>query len=287
VPFALDRDFADPDVIEVEGTYWAYATQNDEHNVQVATSADLKSWEYVDADALPNLPDWAAPGDTWAPDVAATADGFVMFFTTTSADAGRQCIGVATATRPDGPFEPVGDEPVVCPVEGGGAIDPATFVDDDGARYLLWKNDGNAVNVDTWISIAPLSADGTSLAGEPTRLIQQDQSWEGRLVEAPTLVAHGGAYVLFYSANDYYSLDYAIGYAVADDVLGPYEKAPEPLLSTESSDFASYGPGGQDVVGESIVFHSWSADHTYRGINVAPLEWSGTVPTVVLPRPVD
>lgn len=287
VAFALDRDFPDPDVIEVGGVYYGYATQGSDANVQVATSTDLTTWTYLQQDALPELPIWAIEGDTWAPDVAATADGYVMYFTATSPAAGRQCIGVATASSPEGPFSPAGDEPIVCPAEEGGAIDPASFVDVDGARYLLWKNDGNAIGIDTVIRIAPLSSDGLSLAGEPVALIQQDAAWEGRLVEAPTLVAHDGGYVLFYSANDYNSLDYAIGYATAGSVLGPYSKAPEPLLSTDSSDFAYYGPGGQDVVGDSIVFHSWNVEHTFRGLNVAPLVWDSGRPEVVLPRAID
>lgn len=287
VPFALDRDFADPDVIAVDGTYYAFATQSGDYNVQVATSADLQTWEYASRDALPNLPEWAVTGDTWAPDVSQIADVFVLYFTAADAASGRQCIGVATSTLPEGPFEPVGDAPVVCPVEQGGAIDPAVFVDDDGTAYLLFKNDGNAIGVDTVIQIAALSADGLSIAGQTTALIQQDLAWEGRLVEAPTLVKHEAQYVLFYSANDYYGLDYAIGVATADTVLGPFEKAPDPVLSTEGSDFAYYGPGGQDVVGDAIVFHSWNAEHTYRGLNVAPLDWVDALPVVQLPRPAD
>lgn len=79
----------------------------------------------------------------------------------------------------------------------------------------------------------------------------------------------------------------SIGYATADALRGPYTKAAEPLLSTASSDFAFYGPGGQDVVGDSIVFHSWDPGHTYRGLTVASLEWDEGEPVVVLPRPVD
>ena len=287
VPFALDADFADPAVLEVDGTFYAYATQGNGVNIQVATSPDLATWTLVDTDALPQVPAWSTPGDTWAPDVSFVGGQFVMFFTTTNTEPLMQCIGVATSATPTGPFEAVGTAPIVCPVDEGGAIDPATFVDDDGSRYLLFKNDGNCCGLDTWISIAPLSADSLSLAGEPARLIQQDQPWEGRLVEAPTLVKHDGNFVLLYSANDYNSLDYAIGYATSPSLLGPYSKGPGPLLGTDASDYAYYGPGGQDVVGDTIVFHSWNAEHTHRGLNVAPLHWNDGVPSVVLPRPVD
>ena len=37
----IDQDFPDPDVLEVDGTYYAYATNGNARNVQVATSTDL------------------------------------------------------------------------------------------------------------------------------------------------------------------------------------------------------------------------------------------------------
>ena len=49
----------------------------------------------------------------------------------------------------------------------------------------------------------------------PTRLIRGDLPWEGRLVEAPTLLKRDGRYHLFYSANEYGGTAYAIGWAVA------------------------------------------------------------------------
>lgn len=137
---------------------------------------------------------------------------------------------------------------LVCPEAEGGAIDASTFRDADGTWYLLWKNDGNCCGLDTWLQIAPLSADGLSLAAAPTRLVKQDQPWEGDLVEAPTLVERDGTYTLLYSANDYGGPAYTIGYATAPDVLGPYTKAPEPLLTTAGTDEQYVGPGGQDVL---------------------------------------
>jgi arabinan endo-1,5-alpha-L-arabinosidase len=282
----LDEDFPDPDVLEVDGTYYAYATNGNAHNVQVATSTDLMSWEVSDADALPTLPTWVIPGKTWAPEVTQLGPGqFVMYTTTTNFQPTLQCIAVATATAPEGPFDVAGDGMLVCPDDEGGAIDASTFADDDGTRYLLWKNDGNCCGFDTWLSIAPLSDDGLTLAGPATRLVKQDQEWEGNLVEAPTLVKRDGSYVLMYSANDYGGDQYAIGYATADAVTGPYTKGEEPLFTTDASDGRYIGPGGQDVVPaadgtDRIVFHSWYGGITYRGVNVLDLTWDDGRPVV-------
>jgi len=282
--FALDIDFPDPDVLEVDGVYYAYATNAPGVNVQVATSTDLSTWERNDTDALPELPEWASPGKTWAPEVTALDDGtFAMYFTTANTTPSAQCIGVATSTDPLGPFEPVGPA-LVCPTEEGGAIDATTFADDDGSLYLVFKNDGNCCGLDTWLQIAPLAADGLTLAGEPTRLIKQTESWEGTLIEAPTLVERDDRFFLFYSANDYGGEDYATGYATADALLGPYTKADGPLMTTDLSDGRYLGPGGQDVIegpdGDVIVFHSWDDTFIQRGLNVLPLRWVDGMPVV-------
>jgi len=282
-------DFPDPDVLEVDGVFYAYGTNGNLRNVRVARSTDLETWELLD-DALPDLPSsWIIPGKTWAPEATELDDGtFALYFTATNADPYLQCVGVATAQRPEGPFTVAGEEMLVCPEEEGGAIDASTFRDEDGTRYLLWKNDGNCCGLDTWLQLAPLTPDGLALAGEPVRLLVQDQPWEGNLVEAPTLVQRDGTYVLLYSANDYGGAEYAIGYATAAAVDGPYEKADGPLLTTDATGGRFIGPGGQDVVtgpdGEDhLVFHSWYADTSYRGLNVLPLEWDGGRPSVVVP----
>jgi arabinan endo-1,5-alpha-L-arabinosidase len=283
----IDQDFPDPDVLEVEDTYYAYATNSGTDNVQVATSTDLESWEVLGDDALPELPSWVIPGKTWAPEVTQIGSTFVMYTTTTNFDPTLQCIAVATSDAPEGPFELVGDEMLVCPEDEGGAIDASTFLDEDGTRYLLWKNDGNCCGLDTWLQIAPLSDDGLTLAGETTKLVKQDQPWEGNLVEAPTLVERDGTYVLLYSANDYGSDAYAVGYATADSPTGPFTKAEEPLLTTDASEGRFVGPGGQDVVTapdgtDRLVIHSWDVAFLERGMHVVPLEWEDGEPVVVL-----
>jgi beta-xylosidase len=273
----LDQDFPDPDVLRVEDTFYAYATQpgDGSANISMATSTDLRSWEPAVMDPLPELPSWATTGRTWAPDVSEVRGGFVMYFTAHSIDPDLQCIGVARSEQATGPFRPAGERPLICPAGRGGAIDAASFVDDDGKRYLLWKNDGNCCGKDTWLHIQPVSPDGLRLTGPPTRLVRQTEPWEGDLVEAPTLVRAGDTYVLLYSANDYSGDQYATGYATSDRLLGPYRKAEGPLLTTEATGVS--GPGGQDVVvGDDdrtyIAFHAWDDAHVARYLHVMGLD---------------
>jgi beta-xylosidase len=279
----FDRDFPDPDVLFVSGVYYAYATNSGSTNIQAARSEDLVHWEMI-GEALPQLPDWAVQdfGWAWAPEVTTDAGGevYLMYYTARFAikQGGTQCIGLATSASPEGPFAPQEDEPFICQTGEGGSIDAASFVDEDGARYLLWKNDGNSGGGATWIYIQETSADGLTLQGEPARLLTADQPWEGGLVEGPSLWKQGEKYYLLYSANTFNSPDYAVGYAVADHPLGPYQKAPGPLLETVLP-AGIVGPGGQDIVldreGETwLLFHGWTPEG-YRSLNLAKLDWEG------------
>ena len=173
-----------------------------------------------------------------------------------------------------------------CPEDEGGAIDASTFVDSNGL-HLVWKNDGNCCGLDTWISTAPLSADGLSIAGREQKLIMQTLDWEGDLVEAPTVFVRDSTYVMLYSANSYGDDRYATGLATAPALDGPWTKADQPFLSSESSDGLYRGPGGQDIVigddGDTfLAFHSWDPAYTYRAMHIVPIAWDGAIPRPVL-----
>ena len=285
----LDQDFPDPDVLKIGDVYYAYATNGNHANIQAARSTDLVHWDVV-GDVLPELPDWAVQefGWAWAPEVFSPSQGqYVMYFTARFAIGfdGTQCIGIATSSDPAGPFISSHAEPFICQTDRGGSIDPSSFVDEDGQRYTLWKNDGNSSGYDVWLYIQNVSADGLTLQGEPHRLLSVDQRWEGNLVEAPTLWHQDGKYYLFYSANAYNDRRYAAGYAVADHIFGPYTKAEDPLLATDLA-AGIVGPGGQDIItgphnGTWILFHGWAPDGSRR-LYLAPLEWQNGLPTLGL-----
>jgi arabinan endo-1,5-alpha-L-arabinosidase len=285
----LDQDFPDPDVLKVSDLYYSYATNANDLNIQSARSTDLVHWEVL-GDALPTLPDWAVQtfGWAWAPEVFSPSEGkYLMYFTARFAIGfdGTQCIGIATGEDPAGPFISADPEPFICQRGEGGSIDPSMFLDADGQRYVLWKNDGNSRGGQSWLYIQKTSADGLTLQGEPHRLLTADEVWEGTLVEAPTLWLKDGKYYLFYSANVYNDRRYAVGYAVAEEILGPYVKGEDPLLKTDLA-AGLVGPGGQDILtgphGETwILFHGWAPD-AYRRLYLGPLDWEAGAPVLEL-----
>lgn len=303
-PPVFRANFPDPFILEHEGQYLAYATNTDAANVQMASSTDLTSWRVLwderepsrRHDAMPVLPSWAKPGFTWAPEVLRTPGGFVLYFTARHAASGLQCVGAATSQDPRGPFTSQASEPLVCQYALGGTIDASPFRAPDGQLYLYFKNDGNnpAFNKPTELFAQRLSPDGLSLAGEPVSLSLNDKPWEGRVVEAPTMVEQGGSYVLFFSANDYGWQDtqrvstYAIGHATCEGPLGPCADAPDnPFLASTSQPCLS-GPGHQTVFQSGdrqlLAFHSWSATQACRPANlgrfmhIVQLSWQDGVP---------
>ncbi|MFM7509569.1 MAG: family 43 glycosylhydrolase [Actinomycetota bacterium] len=246
----LPVPLADPFLLAEPDANYVYATNTTTANIPVyrSDSSDTGTVSYL-GDALPEVPAWTAKGFQWAPSVYARADGtFVMYYSTpqpptTEGSPRRQCISRATSSAAGGPFVDDSPGPMICPVDEGGAIDPSVFIDGD-TPYLLWKADGDCCNLPTIIYSQPLSTDGLSTAGPPTELIRNSQPWEANLVEAPSMIAANGKYVLFYSANDWSTPNYAIGAAVCDSINGPCVKPLQKPWLASIDDYS--GPGGQE-----------------------------------------
>lgn len=281
------QNFPDPFVLEHDGTFYAYATNGDMGHMPVLTSTDLVEWTAA-GNAMPELAPWVESGRTWAPEITELEPGrFLAYYTARDPEIGHQCIGVAEASDPLGPFVDTSSEPLICQEDEGGSIDASPFTDVDGRHYLLWKNDGNAVEARSWIYGQELASDGLSLVGEPQRLLTHDQEWEDLLIEGASVWIHEGRYYMFYSGNGYWSSQYGVGYAVADSILGPWEKPQdEPLMS--ANEFAE-GPGHGMVLEANgrtwYVHHAWhpgmvGENPPGRTMWLAPMTFSDGVPTI-------
>jgi GH43 family beta-xylosidase len=182
--------------------------------------------------------------------------GYVVYFSAKDSATGHLSVGAASALTALGPFTDLG-QPLVQKV-GEGLID-ASEINANGVPYVLWKEDGNASGLPTNIRAQQLAPDGLSLVGQAVTLMTNDQPWEGHVTEGPFMVNHAGTYYLFYSGNSYANATYAVGVAKSASPLGPFTKAPGPILVTNS---AWVGPGHCSLVdtpaGDTyMVFHSW------------------------------
>ena len=299
------QDFPDAFVLPHGGQFIAYATNNGP-NVPMAISSDLVHWTFVGSadgkqrDALPKLGSWAKEGFTWAPEVLQLGDRYLLYYTASDRRKNAQCVGVAEATDPLGPFVDSRPDPIVCQTDLGGTIDADALRDSDGKLYLYFKNDGNRVHARTSLWGQPLAPDGLSVTGRPVELIKDNQAWEERVVEAPTMVRSPSGYELFFSGG-FFGWNpeegglspYAMGYASCVGPLGPCTAAKEnPILHSFDDREAGClsGPGHQSIftVGRRsfISFHAWQAtsgcrkQDDRRYLYIAPLFWRDGKPQI-------
>lgn len=285
-------DFPDPYILRAGATYYAWATNANNHNIQQIESQDLVHWQPA-KDAMPVVATWVS-ADVWAPVVFQRPDGkYVMYYSARTVKDGRECLGRALSASPSGPYRDTSTVPFLCQTPLGGDIDPTVLKDSDGRIYLYWKNDGNCCGINTYIYAQQLSPDGMALVGKRTRLAYDDQSWEDVVVEGPTMWKQAGKYYLFYSANHYDSLNYAVGYSTCSGPLGPCKDAREnPIFSTKCR---AGGPGGETIIADKtgqtwIAYHAWPADKVGyelggpgRQLWLDRLDWHNGKPAVVGP----
>ncbi|KAF1988091.1 glycoside hydrolase family 43 protein [Aulographum hederae CBS 113979] len=278
---AIESDFADPSLIEVDDTWYSFATstqQDDKDiNIQLASSDNYDNWQLREGyDALPRLPEWVDQTlpEIWAPDVSQLDDGsFVMYFSAVpSANAGHHCIGAATSRSIDEPFTPL-STPLFCPINLGGAIDASGFHDPNtNQRYIVYKVDGNSLGhggacnnfigpiVPTPIVLQAVTQDGITFdESKPALEILQRGPDDGPLVEAPSMMFKQGFYYLFFSSNCYTTPEYDVTWAVSQEIEGPYKKR-GPMFSTGIDGLTA--PGGASVAadGTHLVFHADSPE---------------------------
>jgi beta-xylosidase len=285
-------DFPDPHVLVVGGVYYAYSTNVNYVNVPVMTSTDLVKWTAT-SEALPSLPKWASPDRTWAPTVVARAGKYVLYYTVRHTATDRQCVSIATAASPAGPFTDTSAGPLVCQFDRGGSIDPVVFTDSQGSSYLLWKSDDNAFGRPTTLWGRRLADGGVGFApwSSSVRLLTQNAAWQAPALEGPTMVKSGSTYFLFYGANDWNSAKSAIGYATCSGPLGPCQNKSTsgPWFATGAGGTAPIGPQGPtiftDVAGNRrLGFAAWKGVVGYpsgvRALWTARLSFTKGKPTL-------
>jgi hypothetical protein len=116
--------------------------------------------------------------------------------------------------------------------------------------------------------------------------LTKTQSWEATpayvsnpIMEGPTVIKKGGIYYLFYSANHFQSIDYAVGYATATSPLGPWTKNPNnPIIhrSIVNENGSGHGDLFFDNQGDPCyVYHVHQSDTVVapRKTRIVPLSF--------------
>ncbi len=283
-PLLWSRSFADPTVVLSRVGYVGAATAP---NLNLGRApADSGPWDVTVTPALTRRPNWATSGDIWAPDIQRAPGGWLMYYAAPIAgyDANSRCIGVAHAKAATGPYTPVGNAPLVCPVVPGvpragdtppstlrgapvrGVIDPSAFVGNHGQRYLVYRTQGQPSSI-RLVRLAPRGR--RILAGQTSRVLTVNSGIE----ENPVIIRHGEKWVMFTSLGWFGHCGYRTAWRRSPDLKDWSRAKPKLLLSATSG---LCGPGGLDVVQtkdgrEQAFFHAWTC---YRGPYPCPSDWN-------------
>jgi xylan 1,4-beta-xylosidase len=261
----LRGDYPDPSVIRVGRDYWATATTSQWAPIfPLLHSTDLVNWRLTGS-VFQSPPEWSA-GSYWAPEISQDA-GRVLVYYTARKKSGPLCVAVADAASPHGPFTDRG--PMVC--QDVGSIDAAPVTDENGRRYLVWKEDGNSQKRPTPLWAQPLSSDGTALVGEKQEILRNEAPWEAHLVEGPFILRRADYFYMFYSADACCGrrCNYKLGVARSRKLLGPWERYDRnPILAgNEQWKCPGHGSIVDDVAGRTfLLYHAYHpADFEFVG----------------------
>ena len=283
-----DGDFADPSALPAGNTLYFYASSSQRSKYDKGANVPVIALSAGDGfsgrfagDALPKVPSWSVPGYQWGPDVWARPTAR-MSSTTPRPPPCRSDVSpshqprlhqdrrrrddqrgvhlAATSTSPTGPFVDNSTSAFICPIDEGGAIDPAVFVDSSGTPWLLWKSDGDCCGKPTYLYSQQLSSDGLSTAGPAHRLLGATQPWEDHLVEAPTMIEDHDHFWLFYSGSLWGHKTYGIGIARCESVVGPCTKPLDHAwVASDADGVSDQGPGGEDFYQTGSIV--WMVHH--------------------------
>lgn len=276
-------DYPDPSLIRVgEHDFWATTTSTEwAPHFPLLHSRDLVHWDVVDA-VFTERPSWSR-GSFWAPEISYWNGRYIVYYVAQH-ESGPLTVAVASAAKPEGPYTDHG--PLVG--QSSGSIDPTPVTGEDGRRYLVWKEDGNAFNLPTKLWVQLMSEDGLRLVGNATEILQNDCEWEGHVIEAPSIIRRGEWFYLFYSGNACCGkhCKYAVGVARSRSVLGPWEKhAGNPILAS-NDDWRCPGHGSIVDTADGRTFYMYHAyskeDSVYVGRQclVDEVSWEGDWPSV-------
>ncbi len=173
-------------------------------------------------------------------------------------------------------------------------IDPFIFFDDDGKIYMYFVHwDGK-----NGIYVQELSNDLKNRIGKMRICVFNEKDWERKplteefnslnkkhksedpnfpdsqiyysnnvVTEGPTVIKRNGKYILFYSANDYRSPDYCVGYAVSDSPFGPWKKHNAPIIIREITGLNGSGHGDVFFDENGEMWYVFHAHHSNIRIN--------------------
>lgn len=272
----------DPAIVASGSAYYIYSTGE---GLPIRMSTDLVHWRMIGS-VFATKPAWITttaandPNALWAPDVSHFGGQYHLFYAASSFGSNNSCIGHATSPTLDGAVWTDQGRPVICsiPSDNWNALDPAAFVDQNGAIWLALGSFWSGLKL---ISLDDTGArQGNAFVALATRVNTAD--------EASYLVHHGGFYYLFESVDFCcrgVDSTYKIMVGRSSNIMGPYvDQSGTPLLSDGGTlilqgDSRWKGPGHNSILhttaGDYNVYHSYDAQASGEPtLRIAELTWS-------------
>ncbi|MCD2422294.1 glycoside hydrolase family 43 protein [Niabella pedocola] len=235
--------YADPEGVIFNKTYWIYPTFSAPYHKQVFMDAfssnDLVHWKKHERILDTAAVKWARRA-LWAPAIIKKKHQYFLFFGANDIQNDQQTggIGVAVASKPEGPFKDYLGHPLVDRFHNGAQpIDQFVFKDKDGAYYLIyggWRHCNIARLKDDFTGFIPFKDGSTFKEITPEKY-----------VEGPVMFIRNGKYYFMWSEGGWTGPDYSVAYAVADSPLGPFRRVGKILQ--QDPDIAT-GAGHHSVI---------------------------------------
>lgn len=204
----------DPSVIRGrDGNFYLYATE-DTRNTPISRSKDLISWKQIGtAFTDETRPDFEPNAGIWAPDINYVNDQYVLYYSMSVWGGGNTCgIGVATATRPEGPFTDNGKLFRSNEIGVHNSIDPF-YIEENGHKYLFWGSFFGIYAIE-------LSEDGLAL-----KYGAEKQQIAGNAFEGVYIHKRGNFYYMFASIGaccEGVNSTYKLVVGRSTSLMGPY-----------------------------------------------------------------
>lgn len=264
--------YADPEGAVLDGQYWVFPTY----------SAEFDDQTFLDAFSSPDLVHWTkhprvldkkdvswARRAMWAPAIVHANGKYYLFFGANDVHEGEiGGIGVATASRPEGPYKDALGKPLINEiVNGAQPIDQFVFRDDDGQYYMYYGGWGHC-------NVARLSPDLMSIQpfDDGTRFREVTPE---NYVEGPFMLKRKGKYYFMWSEGGWGGPDYCVAYAIADSPFGPFHRVgkilqQDPAVATGAGHHSVIKVPGKDEY--YIVYHRRPLNETGRDSRVTCID---------------
>ncbi|MBQ7496046.1 MAG: family 43 glycosylhydrolase [Bacteroidaceae bacterium] len=257
----IAEDAPDPSIIKgSDGYYYLFSTAE-----RVFRSTDMVNWQYLrqvfDGGKRPTFVEGVKA--YWAPCVTKQDGRYVLYFALSKwGGEDTASIGVATATKPEGPYTIAGEEGKLFTSKEIGvqnSIDP-NYIEDGGKKYIVWGS---------WhgIWLIELTEDGLAVKN-----VRRKRQIAGTRFEAPYIYKRGKYYYLFCSIGaccEGARSTYETVVGRATSLFGPYfAKNGGRMLDNDCTIFLTsnepcIAPGHNSRIIEDEDGRTWMTYHGY------------------------